>query len=123
MRNPIRGNKSFAQRFARNVSRRRKELAFTQSELAERLGIATETLSRFERARHLPSLKMLERMALALRLPIGDLLGDHLLDYPAATEHTRLSAALDGLDGRDRELLATTVEHLSQQLRRRRPRS
>ena len=120
MRNSRRGNQSLAQRFARNLLKRRKELLLTQADLAERLGVATETLSRFERARHLPSLKMLERMAGALRMPIADLIGDAALTPELELDQSRLTAALDGLDGRDRELVAATVEHLSQQLRRRR---
>lgn len=120
VRNSHRGNKSLAQRFARNLLKRRKELLLTQAELAERLGVATETLSRFERARHMPSLKMLERMAGTLRMPIAELIGDAGLSVEVDLDHSRLSAALDGLDGRDRELIAATVEHLSQQLRRRR---
>lgn len=123
MRNPVRGGKSLIQRFARNLSRRRKELLLTQADLAERLGVAPETLSRFERACHLPSLKMLERMATALRMPMAELLGDASRNGSEDVSHLRVTAALDGLDGRDRELLATTVEHLSQQLRRRRPRN
>ena len=120
MRNSRRGNQSLAQRLARNLLKRRKELALTQADLAERLEVATETLSRFERARHLPSLKMLERMAGALRMPIADLLGDAASMPEAELDQSRLTAALDGLDFRDRELVAATVEHLSQQLRRRR---
>jgi transcriptional regulator with XRE-family HTH domain len=109
-----------AHRFARNLLKRRKELLLTQADLAERLGVATETVSRFERARHLPSLKMLERMAGALRIPIADLIGDAPLLPAIELDQSRLTAALDGLDDRDRELVAATVEHLSQQLRRRR---
>ena len=120
MRNSRRGNQSLAQRLARNLLKRRKELSLTQAELAERLEVATETLSRFERARHLPSLKMLERMAGALRIPVADLLGDAASMPEAELDQSRLTAALDGLDFRDRELVAATVEHLSQQLRRRR---
>ena len=120
MRNSRRGNQSLAQRLARNLLKRRKELALTQAELAERLEVATETLSRFERARHLPSLKMLERMAGAVRIPVADLLGDAASMPEAELDQSRLTAALDGLDFRDRELVAATVEHLSQQLRRRR---
>ena len=120
MRNSRRGNQSLAQRLARNLLKRRKELALTQADLAERLEVATETLSRFERARHLPSLKMLERMAGALRIPVADLLGDAASMPEAELDQSRLTAALDGLDFRDRELVAATVEHLSQQLRRRR---
>jgi len=120
VRNSRRGNQSLAHRFARNLLKRRKELFLTQADLAERLGVATETLSRFERARHLPSLKMLERMAGALRIPIADLIGDAPLLPAIELDQSRLTAALDGLDDRDRELVAATVEHLSQQLRRRR---
>jgi transcriptional regulator with XRE-family HTH domain len=120
VRNSRRGNQSLAQRLARNLLKRRKELSLTQAELAERLEVATETLSRFERARHLPSLKMLERMAGALRMPVADLLGDAASAPEVELDQSRLTAALDGLDGRDRELVTATVEHLSQQLRRRR---
>jgi transcriptional regulator with XRE-family HTH domain len=101
VRNSRRGNQSLAQRFARNLLKRRKELALTQADLAERLGVANETLSRFERARHLPSLKMLERMAGALRMPIADLLGDAASAPEVELDQSRLTAALDGL-GRSR---------------------
>ena len=96
MRNSRRGNQSLAQRLARNLIKRRKELSLTQAELAERLEGATETLSRFERARHLPSLKMLERMAGALRMPIADLLGDAASAPEVELDQSRLTAALDG---------------------------
>jgi len=104
VRNSRRGNQSLAQRFARNLLKRRKELLLTQADLAERLGVATETLSRFERARHLPSLKMLERMAGALRMPIADLIGDAALTPELELDQSRLTAALDGLDGRTRRV-------------------
>jgi transcriptional regulator with XRE-family HTH domain len=49
-------------RLSRNISARRRSLGLTQAQLAERLGVDTETLSRFERGKHLPSLSTLERL-------------------------------------------------------------
>jgi transcriptional regulator with XRE-family HTH domain len=64
-------------RLSNNIATRRRALDLTQAQLAERLGIDTETLSRFERGKHVPSLKTLERMAEQLRTTIGDLLEEN----------------------------------------------
>lgn len=61
-------------RLARNIAHRRRTLALTQAQLAERLGVDTETLSRFERGKHMPSLLMLERLAKILMTTIAALL-------------------------------------------------
>ncbi len=64
-------------RLARNISTRRRTLELTQAQLAERLGVETETLSRFERGKHLPSLSTLERLAGLLQITITELLAEH----------------------------------------------
>lgn len=61
-------------RLARNISARRRALGMTQAVLAERLGVDTETLSRFERGKHVPSVATLERLAGLLMTTIGELL-------------------------------------------------
>lgn len=43
---------------------------------AERLGMEVETLSRFERGRHVPSLLTLERLVTVLRSTCGELLDE-----------------------------------------------
>lgn len=63
-------------RLSRNISTRRRTLGLTQAQLAERLGVDTETLSRFERGKHLPSLTTLERLAGLLLTTVGELLAE-----------------------------------------------
>lgn len=52
----------------------------TQAVLAERLGVDTETLSRFERGKHVPSVATLERLASLLMATIGELLEEKSKD-------------------------------------------
>lgn len=63
-----------AERLSRNLAARRKALHLTQAQLAERLGVDTETISRFERGKHLPSLATLEHLAKELMLPLSELI-------------------------------------------------
>ena len=63
-------------RLSRNISIRRKELGLTQAQLAEKLGVETETLSRFERGKNLPSLGTLEKLANLLLVSVADLLAE-----------------------------------------------
>lgn len=63
-------------RLSKNISKRRKELGLTQAQLAEKMGIEPETLSRFERGKHLPSLSTLEKLADLLLISIADLLAE-----------------------------------------------
>jgi transcriptional regulator with XRE-family HTH domain len=65
-----------AVRLSRNISKQRQALGLTQAQLAERLGIETETLSRFERGKNLPSLLKLESLAGVLFTTVGDLLSE-----------------------------------------------
>ena len=58
----------------RNIADRRRALGLTQAEFAERLGIDTVTISRFERGSHLPSLMRLEQIANSIELPLSELL-------------------------------------------------
>ncbi len=52
---------------------RRRERGWTQADLAEKLGVETETVSRFERGQAMPSLKRLAFAAYVLDVPLGDL--------------------------------------------------
>ncbi len=53
---------------------RRKALALTQLQLAERLGVETETISRLERGTNLPSLQRLASLSEELETSVADLL-------------------------------------------------
>ncbi|WP_228893769.1 helix-turn-helix domain-containing protein [Pseudoduganella aquatica] len=65
-----------AVRLSRNMTARRHAIRLTQAQVAERLGLDTETVSRFERAKHMPSLVTLERMAAVLATTVAELLAE-----------------------------------------------
>lgn len=54
----------------------RKQAGITQAELASAVGVETETISRFERGRHVPSVATLKRIANALSTTVSNLLGE-----------------------------------------------
>lgn len=102
-------------RLSKNISTRRKVLGLTQAQLAERLGVDTETLSRFERGKHLPSLLTLERLAELLLTTMADLLAE---ECPQADDEvSMLSAWLAPLQVEDRDfakgVLKQCCDHLS----------
>src|SRR4029079_18034733 len=54
--------------FGQRVRQNRRELDLTQEDFAQRVGIATETVSKIERGERRPSKHVAERMAQGLRL-------------------------------------------------------
>jgi transcriptional regulator with XRE-family HTH domain len=71
-----RSGSSIARQLGANISALRKAKNWTQSELAEQVGVDTETISRFERGATLPSLLTLEKISQFLRVGVGDLLAE-----------------------------------------------
>jgi len=105
---------NLAARLGRNIAEKRKALGLTQAQIAERLEVDTETVSRFERGVSLPSLPTLERVALTLGTSIADLLDEFPgTAYPAAQ---RIAASMAGLKKADQMLVAELVEGLSKRL-------
>src|SRR5215211_4601575 len=58
--------------FGQRVRQHRRELDLTQEDFAQRVGIATETVSKIERGERRPSKHVAERMAQVLELPAED---------------------------------------------------
>lgn len=104
-------------RFASAVSGRRREMGLTQAQLAEALGVDTETLSRFERGKHLPSLKTLEKLASLLVVPMAALLAERTPEVE--DDAHRISAWMRGLSVEDREFLLELVKRQAEHLSRR----
>lgn len=93
-----------------NISERRKKLGWTQAELAERIGVDTETVSRFERGSNLPSLQRLEKLADALKLPLYRLVA---ASSPRADDQALiLNEWISDLTPKDREFALNTLKHL-----------
>jgi len=61
------------------VAKIRREREITQEQLAELVGVATETISRLERGVSIPSLKTLTKISQALHISLRDLFD---LEYP-----------------------------------------
>jgi transcriptional regulator with XRE-family HTH domain len=101
-------------RLARNIAARRKALGLTQAQLAEKLGVETETLSRFERGKHLPSLATLERLAGLLQVTVSELLAEQ--PKMADDDALVISSWITHLDEDDklfaRTILKQCCEHL-----------
>lgn len=77
-------------RVGQNIGARRRALGLTQAQLAERLGVDTETLSRFERGKHAPTLKNLAKLASLLETTVADLLAE---EQPAPIDDAAVMTA------------------------------
>lgn len=93
-----------------NIAERRKKLGWTQAELAERIGVDTETVSRFERGSNLPSLQRLEKLADVLKLPLYRLVA---ASSPRADDQSLiLNEWISELTPKDREFALHTLKQL-----------
>ncbi|HJT50537.1 MAG TPA: helix-turn-helix transcriptional regulator [Nitrosospira sp.] len=63
-----------SQRLGKNLAMLRKQRAFTQAFVAERVGVDAETISRFERGAVTPSLATLESLCAVLECSWAELL-------------------------------------------------
>ncbi len=88
--------KALAINIGKNLADIRKRIGWTQGELAERIGVETETISRFERGATTPSLLTLQRLASVLNTSMAELLGE---SSPMPNDQARtISAWLNDLD-------------------------
>lgn len=108
---------SLSQRLGGNIATLRKARSWTQSTLAERVGVDTETVSRFERGATLPSLLTLEKISKSLRVGIGELLTESSAqpDDLAST----ISTLLSGLEEIDRNFVLEMIKQSCNHLRQR----
>jgi len=98
---------SLGQSLGKNIAARRKFLGLTQATLAEKLGIDTITVSRFERGSHLPSLLRLEQIAVTLEMSVAQLFSEssNLLSDQALLAQNLLA----GLSEADRQLVLSML--------------
>ena len=98
-----------SKRLGKNVSERRKQLGWTQEQVAERVGVDAETISRFERGVNLPSLPTLEKLSTALHSSVGELLSKQRPEE--ASETAAFSAWISDLSPSDRAFVMTVVRN------------
>lgn len=68
-----------AKRVGENISARRRACQWSQEQLADKLGLASDTVSRFERGVTAPSLSTIQEIAEVLGLRISDLFSESSL--------------------------------------------
>lgn len=106
-----------AKLLGKRIAQRRKELQWTQEQLAERVGVDAETISRFERGVNLPSLPTLDGLAEALNVEVGDLLAR---PTPASSDDASLIATwLQGVSTKDRSFVLKLVRDCCTHLRQK----
>lgn len=109
---------SLASRLGAKLAARRKERGQTQSELAERVGVDTETISRFERGAALPSLLTLEKISRSLQVGVGELLAESTAQ--ADDQAGLFSMWMAELNEADRGFVLDLVKSACSHLRERR---
>jgi tellurite methyltransferase len=64
---------------AKNICRYRKEKGFTQEELARRLGLTFQAVSKWETAQTLPDISLLPKLSQELEISIDKIFGIFLM--------------------------------------------
>lgn len=95
----------------KNIAARRKQLNLRQDQVAEAIGIEPESVSRFERAAHAPSLKTLEKLAAVLGVRPDELLKTEAPEPP--NEMTTIMCHLAPLSPENREFVIKGMRELA----------
>ena len=109
--------KRLASNIGRAIAKQRIRSHLTQEEVAERLGIGNEAVSRIERGRVIPNIVRLLQLADIFNCEAAVLLGEasvHLDDQTSRVKHL-----LAPLDTSDRQLLLDIIERLSGRLNKK----
>ena len=62
-------------KLAVRIANARREISLTQKELAEKVGVSAQAVSKWERGVSCPDISILDELARALKLSLGELLG------------------------------------------------
>ncbi|MCB8889040.1 helix-turn-helix domain-containing protein [Vreelandella malpeensis] len=110
--------KNEQQRIAGNIggaiAKQRTRCQMTQEEVAERLGIGNEAVSRIERGRVIPNIIRLMELAQIFDCETAELLGEASTQIDDQTR--RIRSLLLPLDQRDRQLILQLTENLANRL-------
>jgi transcriptional regulator with XRE-family HTH domain len=101
----------------RAIARYRVTADLTQEQVAERLGIGNEAVSRIERGLVMPNVARLMELADVFDCDIADLLTEASSRPSDQAKH--LARLIAGVSGKDRELIVEIVERLTARLAKR----
>jgi len=102
----------FAVALGRLIKQRRQALKLTQEELASRLGVEFNSISRIECGTHMPSLERLEQLSHALGVSVASLLGE--ISSNCHDQAQVLQNCLEGLSSEERSLVLSVAKQLSE---------
>ncbi len=109
--------KKLADKIGSSLSAHRKDACLTQGELAEKIGVETETISRFERGATMPSLITLQMLAITLNTSITELIGEASM---ALNDQAQAIAEwLITLSPSDREFATRQLKELCERLQQK----
>ncbi|MFG6668505.1 helix-turn-helix domain-containing protein [Halomonas sp. HNIBRBA4712] len=97
------------------IAKRRIRCRLTQEEVAERLGIGNEAVSRIERGRVIPNVVRLMQLSAIFDCETAELLGE--ASDQTHDQTTRLKGLLAPLDHGDRQLIIEITESLAARFR------
>jgi len=107
--------RQLGRRLGQRIAERRKAIDWTQDQLAERLEVDAETISRFERGVTVPALVTLDRLAGVLKTSVADLLSE--ASVSPSDQAIRISAWLESLSPQDGEFVVDQIKALCEHLR------
>ncbi|WP_287955838.1 helix-turn-helix transcriptional regulator [Achromobacter sp.] len=102
-------------RVGKAIAQRRTEANLTQEQVAEKLGIGPEAVSRMERGTVMPTVARLVRLAEILSCGADDLLMDG--SNRASDQAKLIAQLLDDLTQNDRDLLLELLRKMSSRLK------
>jgi transcriptional regulator with XRE-family HTH domain len=109
-------SKTLAERVGKAIARQRMRCKWNQEQVAEKLGIGTEAVSRIERGKGMPTVERLVTLAEIFNCEAADLLTEG--SSRPEDQARRLSNLLSTLDTDDRALVVDVVERLVDRLGR-----
>lgn len=106
------------QKLGTRIAARRRSAQLTQAALAERIDVTTETISRIERGRTVPSLSSLDRIARALGCELHEFLRDDAERDADRVALDRLVALFAKREPDDVQLVADIAQRIFQRFAR-----
>ena len=80
--------------FSENLKALRKQKGFSQEELATRLHVARQTISKWEKNLSVPDADTLIRLAEILEVSVSELLGEKIENENATSEGVKISVSM-----------------------------
>jgi transcriptional regulator with XRE-family HTH domain len=105
-------------RVGREIARRRASVGMTQAELAERVGVQPETISRLETGARAATLERLASLSVALGVDVHELFRAHGGDDPRQRATARLLRFASGLSVTEIQLVAEVGAAVVARIRR-----